>query len=195
MVHEEAAGFGLPPGVDDDGFTFTDHFVIPAPDFRLDGFADRGHVLEAVVVLLGLVGAGFAQHADGGGRRVEDVYVEALGDAPRTARVGKLRHTFVENAGGGQSQRAIDDVGVAGDPADVGHAPVDIFGMNVLIILGGAGNVGEIPAGAVLAALGLAGGAAGVHEEERIFGIHGDGFDDAIAIILEDIVDEDNRAP
>ena len=188
---EEAAGFRLPPGVHDDGFAFADHFVIPAPDFRLDGLADRGHVLEAIVVFLGLVGAGFAQHANGGGRSVEDVDVEAFGDAPRAPGIGELRHAFVKHAGGGQRQRAVNDVGVAGDPADVRHAPVDVFGMNVLIILGGAGDVGEIAAGAMLAAFGFAGGAAGVHEEERIFGVHGNGFDDAIAIILEDVVDEE----
>ena len=41
--------------------------MIPAPDFRLDGLADGGHVLEAVVVFLGLFGARFAKHANGGG--------------------------------------------------------------------------------------------------------------------------------
>ena len=148
-------------------------------------------MLEAIVVFLGLVGAGFAQHADGGGRSVEDVDVEAFGDAPGAARIGELRHAFIENAGGAERKRAVDDVGMPGDPADVGHAPVDVFGVDVLVILGGAGNIGEIAAGAVLAALGLAGGAAGVHEEERIFGFHGDGFDDAVAIILDHVVDEE----
>ena len=64
---EETAGFRLPPGVDDDGFPFTNDFVIPLPHFRLDRFADRGHMLEFVVVILRLVEAGFAQHADRGG--------------------------------------------------------------------------------------------------------------------------------
>src|SRR5216683_3307760 len=44
---KEAAGFGLPPGVDDDGFAFAYDFVVPLPDFRLDGFADSSHMLEA----------------------------------------------------------------------------------------------------------------------------------------------------
>ena len=188
---EESAGFRLPPGIDDDGFAFADNFVIPAPDFRLDRFADGGHVLEAVVVLFGLVGTGFAQHADGGGRSVEDVDVEAFGDAPGTAGVGELRHAFIEHAGSGERERAINDVGVSGDPADIGHAPVNVFGMNVLIILRGACDVSEIPAGAMLATFGLAGGAAGVHEEERSFGFHGDGFDDAVAKILDDVVDKE----
>ena len=85
---EEAAGFGLPPRVDDDRFAFAHDFVIPAPDFRLDRLAHRGHVLEVIVVFFRLVAAGFAQHADGGGRSVEDVDVETLGDAPRAAASG-----------------------------------------------------------------------------------------------------------
>src|SRR6266403_335237 len=108
--------------------------------------------------------------------------------------VGELRDAFVEYAGRSESHRAVDDVGMAGDPADVSHAPVDVFGMNVLVILGGADDVSEIAAGAVLAALGLAGGAAGVHEEERSFGVLRDGLDDLAAIVFQDIVAEEVAA-
>ncbi len=132
---EETAGFGLPPGVHDSGFAFANDFVIPAPNFRLDGFADSGHVLEGVVVFFWLVGAGFAEHANGGGRSVEDVDAKALGDAPGASGVGILRDTFIEDAGGGEGEWAVDDVRVAGDPADVGHAPVDVTGLQVLVIL------------------------------------------------------------
>ena len=132
---EETAGFGLPPGVDDGCFAFADDFVIPAPDFGLDGFADGGHVLEGVVVFFWFVGAGFAEHANGGGRSVEDIDAETFGDAPGTSGVGELRDAFVENAGGGEGERAVDDVRVAGDPADVGHAPIDVAGLNVLVKL------------------------------------------------------------
>src|SRR4029077_13694537 len=62
---QEATGFGLPPGVDDDRFLFSDDVVVPAPDVRLDGFADRGHVLEVVVVFFRLFATGFAEHPDG----------------------------------------------------------------------------------------------------------------------------------
>src|SRR2546430_1370717 len=64
---EESAGFRLPPGVDDDCFALANDFVIPLPDFRLDRFANGGHVLEVVVVIFRSVAAGFAKHADGGG--------------------------------------------------------------------------------------------------------------------------------
>src|SRR5882757_5792108 len=131
---EKTAGFGLPPGVHDSGFAFADDFVIPAPNFRLNGFANSGHVLEGVVVFSGLVGAGFAEHSNGGGGSVEDVDAEAFGDTPGASGVGELRDAFIEDAGGGESERAVHDVRVAGDPADVGHAPVDVAGLQVLVI-------------------------------------------------------------
>src|SRR5205823_1189251 len=97
---------------------------------------------------------------------------------------------FVEDAGGGEGERSVDDVRVSGDPADVRHAPVDILGMKILVILGSAGDVGEISASAVLAALWFAGGAAGVHEEERGFRVLRDGRDDVVPIVGENFIDE-----
>jgi len=132
---EKTAGFGLPPGVHDSGFAFADDFVIPAPNFRLNGFANSGHVLEGVVVFSGLVGAGFAEHSNGGGGSVEDVDAEAFGDAPGASGVGELRDAFIEDAGASEGERAVHDVRVAGDPADVGHAPVDVAELEVLVIL------------------------------------------------------------
>jgi hypothetical protein len=38
---QDAAGFGLPPGVDDGAAAFADHIVIPGPGFRVDRLADR----------------------------------------------------------------------------------------------------------------------------------------------------------
>jgi len=134
------------------GFALADDLVIPIPDFWFDGLADGGHVLEVVAVLFRFVGAGFAEHANCGGRSVKDVDVEALGDAPGTAASGNCG-TPRRAAGRGESERAVDDVGMASDPADISHAPVDVFGMKVLVIPGGAGDVSEIAAGAMLAAL------------------------------------------
>ncbi len=76
------------------------------------------------------------------------------------------------------------------DPADVGHAPVNIGRMDVLHVFGGAGGVGQISARSVLAALGFSGGAAGVHQEQRVFGIHLFGFDPSAVVVFEHIVDK-----
>src|SRR5262249_21719004 len=121
---EKAAGFGLPPGVYNRGFVFANDFVIPTPDFGLDWLADGGHVFKGIVIFFRLIGTSFAEHSNGSGRSVEDVDAEAFGDAPGASGVGELRDTFVKNAGRSQSERAVDNVGMAGDPADVGHTPV-----------------------------------------------------------------------
>ena len=38
---QDAAGFGLPPGVDDVAALLADHVVVPLPDLRVDRLADR----------------------------------------------------------------------------------------------------------------------------------------------------------
>ena len=178
----------MPPGVDNHRLTLADGFVVPAPNLGLDGFTHCGHVLEVVVVLGGFIMTGFAQHANGRGRGVEDVDIQALGDSPYPARVGVGRDTFVEDAGRSQRQRTVNNIGVARDPADVGHAPVNILGMNVLDVFGGTGHIREVAASAVLAAFGLSGAAAGVHEEQRRLRIHGDGRHDLTRVIGEHFV-------
>ncbi len=168
---------------------------VALPNFGFDGLADGGHVLEVVVVLFRFVGTSFAEHSNCGWRSAEDVDAEALDNTPGAAGVGELRDAFVEHAGRGESEWAVDDVGMAGDPADIGHAPVDVFGKKVLVIPSGAGDVSEVAAGAVLAALGLAGGAAGVHEEERSVGVLRDGLDGLSGNIFQNFVHKKNRGP
>src|SRR5277367_6442107 len=46
----------------------------------------------------------------------------------------------------------------------------------------------------MLAAFGLAGGAAGVHQKQRIFGVHGNGFDDVVLVFLQKFVDKEIAA-
>src|SRR5258708_9141711 len=59
---------------------------------------------------------------------------------------------------------------------------------------GGAGGGGGVTAGAVLAALGLAGRAAGVHQEERSFGVLRDGGHDLAVVVFQGFVDEEIAA-
>ena len=125
---------------------------------------------------------------------MEDIDVEALGDAPRPPGVGIGRHALEDDAARRQRQGPVDDVGMAGDPADVGHAPIDVLGVDVLDVFGGAGGISEIAAGAVLASLGLAGGAAGVHQEQRRLGRHRHRLDPLAGMVLEHIVDDEIAA-
>src|SRR5258708_7674278 len=129
---QEAAVFGLPPGVHDHSFTLADDLVIPLPDCRLDRFTDRGHVLEVVVVFLGLVRARFAQHTDGRGPCIEDVHIKLFRNTPGTSGIGIVRYAFIKNAGCSQSERAVNDIRMSSDPADIGQAPIHVFRMYIL---------------------------------------------------------------
>src|SRR5262249_24200284 len=132
---QKAAHLCLPPRVDDHGVALPNDVVVPTPYVRLDRLSDCGHVLEAVVVLLGFIGAELPQHANRRGGGVEDVDPEAFGDPPGPAGVRVSGDALVHDAGGPQRQRPVDDVGVAGDPADVREAPVSVLGMDVLVVL------------------------------------------------------------
>src|SRR5207237_6216340 len=123
-----------------------------------------------VAVLFGFVGAKLAQHPDGGGRGVEDVDPEALGNPPGTAGIRVGGNAFVHDTGGRQRQGTVNDVGVARDPADVGEAPVGVLRLDVLVVLRGAGDIREVSAGAVLRSLRFGGGTARNHQEEGLLG-------------------------
>ena len=121
---------------------------------------------------------------------MEDIDVETLCDSPRASRVRVVGDALVNNAGSSQSEGSIDDVGVTCDPPDIRHAPVHILRMYVLIILGGASDIGQITAGAMLASFGFPSRPTRVHEKEWGFGIHRDGLNLLAAKILHDIVHE-----
>src|SRR3990172_441725 len=97
---------------------------------------------------------------------MEDIDVELLGDSPGPPRVWIGGYALIDDAGGGQGQGAINDVGMTRDPADIRHAPINILGMDILVELGGSRDVGQKAAGAVLATLGLARRSTGVHQKE-----------------------------
>ena len=69
-------------------------------------------------------------------------------------------------------ERAVDDVAVAGDPADVGGAPVDVAVVVVEDVLVRHRGEDEIAAGGVHDALRRAGRAGGVEDEQRVFRVH-----------------------
>ena len=64
--------------------------------------------------------------ADRGRRRVEDRHAVALDDLPPAVLVGEVGRALVHDRRGAVAERPVDDVAVAGDPADVGGAPVDV---------------------------------------------------------------------
>src|SRR5262252_3806369 len=169
---QEPPVFGLPPSVDDGPLTLAHHVVVPAPHRRLDGFAHRGHMLEVVIVFCRLLGTGTPQRAYRRWRGVKDIDVELFGDAPRTPGVGIGGKPLEHNRGGSERQGPVNDVGMTGNPADVGHTPVDVLRVNVLNVLRRPGYVGEISARAMLTTFRPPSGAAGIHEEQGVLGRH-----------------------
>src|SRR5262245_18894166 len=100
---------------------------------------------------------------------MEDIYIELLGNTPGATSIWISRYTCIHHTGSGQGERSIDDVGVAGNPANIGHTPVDIFGVNILNVFGCSSNIGQVAGTPMLAALGPAGGPAGIHQKQRGF--------------------------
>src|SRR5690606_5113126 len=123
----DRAGLGLPPGVHDRAAAATDHAVVPAPCLGVDRLAHAAQQAQgAEVVLRGDVLAPLHRRADRGGRGVEQGDLVLLDDLPPAALVREVRGALVDDLGGAVGHRAVDHVGVPGDPADVGRAPVHV---------------------------------------------------------------------
>src|SRR5579863_9285272 len=95
------------------------------------------------------------QRADGGRRSIENADAIFLDHAPPAVELRIIGSAFVHHAGRTGGERSVDDVAVAGDPSDVGRAPVRIFFLEVEDPFHGGGDVGEIAAGGVENSLGL----------------------------------------
>ena len=83
-----------------------------------------------------------------------------------------VRRALVHEAGCAQDQRRVDDVAVACDPAGIGRAPVAVLLLEVEHPGEGRADENRIAAVGVQKALGFAGGAGGVEDEERVLGVH-----------------------
>ena len=142
------AGLGLPPRVDDRAPLPADVGVVPHPRLGVDGLADRAEHAQARQVVAGRVlVAPLHERADGGRRGVELGHAVALDDRPETVASGRVGRALVDDRRGAVGQRPVDDVAVAGDPADVGRAPVDVLvGVQVEHVLVAERDLGEVAA-------------------------------------------------
>src|SRR3982074_283118 len=116
-----AAGFGLPPGVDDRAAPSANVPVVPHPRLGIDGFADSADEPQR------------RQTANLGRRRrgVEEVALVLLYRLPETSGVGKGRCPFEYDFGRADSKRSVGDIGMSRHPADVGSTPEDVLGLYV----------------------------------------------------------------
>ena len=143
---EEAAGFGLPPGIHDRAAPSTDVRVIPHPGFGIDRFPDGTKNYEAThVAFLRQFIALLRNRADGGRSRVELRHFVLLDDLPVAIPCGVARHAFEHHRCCSITQRTVDDVTVSGNPADVRSTPVDIILLQIKHPLVGDGRIEQIP--------------------------------------------------
>src|SRR6478672_8814313 len=171
----DRAGLGLPPGVHDRGTVAADHRAVPDVGLGVDRLADRAEQPQRRhVVAVGDLPALLHERADRGGRGVEDRDAVLLDDLPPAAALRAVRDALVHHLGGTVGHRSVDDVGVPGDPADVGGAPVHVgLGLEVEHRPVGVRRADQVAAGGVQDALGLAGRAGGVHDVERVLAVEG----------------------
>ena len=148
--------------------------VVPDPRLGIDRFADGADQPQRrQVVRGGKVVAPLHERSDRGRRGVEDRHLVLLDDRPEPILARVVGRALVEHRRGAVRERAVDDVRVAGDPADVGGAPVDVgVGLQVEDVLVRVRDLREVAAGRVHDALGLPGGARRVEDEQQILGVH-----------------------
>ena len=170
--NHDRAGFGLPPGVDDGTASGANLLVIPHPGLGIDRFTDRAEEAERrEVVFVDPLVTPFDEGADGGWCGVENGHAVILDDAPETIRVGPVRRAFIHQASRTIGQRTVDQVAVAGDPADVGAAPIDVVLAEIENVFRRGVGLGEVTGCGVEDALGFSGRAAGVENEERVLAV------------------------
>src|SRR5690606_10030413 len=93
------------------------NLAVPHPGFRVDRLADGAEQAQGREVIL--PGPDFAKphhRAERRWRGVEDRHVVALDQAPDASRVGEVRRALVDDTRRADDQRAVDDVGMSGDP-------------------------------------------------------------------------------
>ena len=129
----DGTGFGLPPCVDDRATVASDDLAVPHPRFWVDWLANRTeHAKAAEVEPVWNAAAELHEGANRSGSGVENGHAVFLNDFPPSAWVRAVGCALVDNLGRAVGKRAICHIGVAGDPANVGCAPVNIgFGVQI----------------------------------------------------------------
>ena len=102
----------------------------PLPGRRIDRLAGGGeHTQFVTATALAAVIAAGHQGSDRGGGGIENFHIVAVDDIAHPLIVRVVGHPFKHDAGGTVGQRTVDQIGVPGDPAHIGRAPVHLAGL------------------------------------------------------------------
>ena len=119
--------FGLPPGVDNRSATSADGIAVPNPSLGIDWFTDRTeHAKAGQVEGIRDFATEFHKSANRGWCGVQNRHTVFLYDFPPSTGMGCVWSSFVDNLRRTVCKWPVSHVTVAGDPADVGCAPVDV---------------------------------------------------------------------
>ena len=138
--------------------------VVPIPCLGVDRLSDTAQDTKAAeVVVLDVVGAETTKQTDSSRRGVELRKLVLLDSLP-VARRGWVYGGGLEHGGRDiVGKQAIDDVGVASDLADVGHAR-KLVGVDIEDVFDGHGGTEQVASRGVDNTLRLAGRARGLEE-------------------------------
>ena len=171
-------GLGLPPVVDHRPLQLR---LGPLQRVRIAALAGEEQGAKAgqiVLVDVPAVGVLLLDRPERG-RRGEQADHAVLGDhPPERAGIGRAdRLTLVHDRGVAVQQRRVADVAVADHPADVGGRPVHLAGRDVVHVLHAPAQRHGVAAVVAHDALGLAGGARGIENVQRVGRSDRDAFD------------------
>ena len=150
-----------------------DLLVEPQPGLGIDRFADRAEHAQAVQARRIHHRRVVAhQRPDRGRRGVEAVDRVLVDHLPPAAWRRKRRRALEHQGGAAIGERAIHDIGVPGDPAEIGGAPEHIAGAMIEHHLVRQAGPQQIAAGGVQHALRRAGAPRGVEDQQRVLRAH-----------------------
>ncbi len=95
-----------------------------------------------------------------------------LADLPEAAGIRVGRHALEHHRGGAIGERAIDDIAVPGDPADIRGTPENVAVLVVERVLMRHRGIDQITTRTMHHTLGLPRRTRGVEDEQRVFGTH-----------------------
>jgi len=91
-----------------------------------------------------MVSAKTTEETDGSRRRVKVSNLVLFNDLPVTGRGGVYGSGLEDGGCDAVGERTIDDVGMACDPADVGHAGEAVVGVNIKDVFEGDGSTDKV---------------------------------------------------